>query len=99
MMVIIHNYSIKIINNNKMFLPVKVNLYWDCYFANDRYDEVKKTFDVNLVNPLFDKIICYYSSKNKNNYIPEVSEKVSIIEIRSPHPYFDDNYRYIYQFL
>ncbi len=73
-----------------MFLSVNVNLYWDCFYANDRYDEVKQTFDVNLVNPLFDQIICYYSSKNKNNYIPETSDKVKVVEIRSPHPYFDD---------
>lgn len=73
-----------------MHLPVSVNLYWDCFYTEDRLEEVKKTFEVNLINPLFDRIICYYSTKNKNNYFPELSNKVSLIEIRSNHPYFDD---------
>ena len=71
-------------------LPVKINFYWDCYYPEGRFEEIKQTFDLNLNNPLFDQIICYYCKQNKNNLIPEESDKVKVVEIRTAFPYWDD---------
>ena len=38
-----------------LMVPVKINLYWDCFVPKDRYDEIDQTFKVNLQNPLFDR--------------------------------------------
>jgi len=72
-------------------LPVKINLYWDCFVPKDRYDEIDQTFKVNLQNPLFDRIICYYCKANEgSNYVPEPNPIVELVEMRAPLPYYDD---------
>lgn len=72
-------------------LPVNVNLYWDCFTPKNRHDEISQTFNLNLQNPLFDQIICYYCKENGElNYIPKPNPKIKLVEMRATLPYYDD---------
>lgn len=85
----------------ELTLPVKVNLYWDCFMRGepDRQEELIQTFLINSSNILFDRIICYYSkgyqdSIHKLDLFREIQEtypnKIFLEEVVTTHAKYSD---------